>query len=51
MISIELFQLNRNKEVDKKMWIGISKVLARIYVSIPIKSGDLICKNILKYWN
>ena len=36
-----------NKEVDKKMWMGLSKVLARIYVSVPIKSGDLICKNIL----
>ena len=31
----------------EKMWMGLSKVLARIYVSVPIKSGDLICKNIL----
>lgn len=47
MISIEVVPVKSNKEVDKKMWMELSKVLARIYVSVPIKSGDLICKNIL----
>ncbi|MDZ5000551.1 DUF1667 domain-containing protein, partial [Clostridium perfringens] len=28
-----------NKEVDKSLWIELSKVLARIYVSTPIKEG------------
>lgn len=36
-----------NKEVDKSLWIELSKVLARIYVSVPIESGSIICKNIL----
>lgn len=36
-----------NKEVDKSLWIELSKVLARIYVSTPIKEGSIICKNIL----
>lgn len=36
-----------SEEVDKGIWIDLSKVLARIYVSVPISSGSLICKNIL----
>ena len=36
-----------NKEVDKSLWIELSKVLARIYVSTPIKEGSIICRNIL----
>ncbi|GAA0086160.1 hypothetical protein UT300007_25990 [Clostridium sp. CTA-7] len=36
-----------NKEVDKSLWIELSKVLARIYVSTPVKEGSMICKNIL----
>lgn len=36
-----------SKEVDKSSWIEISKVLSRIYVSVPIKMGSIICKNVL----
>ena len=36
-----------SEEVDKSLWIEISKVLSRIYVSTPINIGDIICKNIL----
>ncbi|SHE75136.1 DUF1667 domain-containing protein [Clostridium fallax] len=36
-----------SKIVDKKLWIEISKVLSRIYIGLPIKRGDVICKNIL----
>ncbi|KLE16236.1 hypothetical protein AAT22_07275 [Clostridium sp. C8] len=36
-----------SKEVEKGLWLELSKVLARIYVSVPIKSGSIICKNIL----
>lgn len=32
--------------VDIMLWIELSRVLSRIYVSVPIKAGDLICKNI-----
>lgn len=33
--------------IDIKLWIDLSKVISRIYVSVPIKVGDLICKNII----
>lgn len=36
-----------SKEVDRSLWIELSKVLARIYVSTPISVGNIICKNIL----
>ena len=36
-----------SEEVDKSLWIEISKVLSRIYVSVPIKLGSIICKNVL----
>lgn len=34
-------------EVDKNKWIELSKVIGRLYVSVPIKKGNIICKNIL----
>lgn len=36
-----------SEEVDKGLWIEISKVLSRIYVSVPIQMGSIICKNVL----
>lgn len=36
-----------SEEVDKSLWIEISKVLSRIYVSVPIDIGSIICKNVL----
>lgn len=33
--------------IDVRLWIDLSKVISRIYVSAPIKAGDLICKNII----
>ena len=33
--------------VDKELWIEMSKVVSRLYVSVPIKMGSIICKNIL----
>lgn len=38
---------HRSDEVDKELWIEMSKVVSRLYVSIPIKMGSIICKNIL----
>ena len=34
-------------EVDKELWIEMSKVVSRLYVSVPIEMGNVICKNIL----
>ena len=36
-----------SKIVDRSLWIELSKVLGRIYVSTPIEVGEIICKNIL----
>lgn len=36
-----------SEEVDVNVWVELSKVLGRIYVSTPINVGDIICKNIL----
>lgn len=36
-----------NKAINKKIWLDMSKVLSRIYVSLPIEKGELICKNIM----
>ena len=36
-----------SEKVDISIWRELSKVLGRIYVSIPISAGDIICKNIL----
>lgn len=33
--------------VDITLWVELSKVLGRIYVSTPLKVGNIICKNIL----
>ena len=33
--------------VDKDLWIEMSKVVSRLYVSVPIEMGNVICKNIL----
>lgn len=34
-------------EVDKSLWIEMSKVIGRLYVSVPIEMGSIVCKNIL----
>ena len=39
--------IKSSAEVDKDLWIEMSKVISRLYVSIPINRGDIICKNIL----
>ncbi|GAA0734413.1 DUF1667 domain-containing protein [Clostridium oceanicum] len=36
-----------NKPMEKRLWIDCSKALSRVYVGVPIKIGDVICKNIL----
>lgn len=36
-----------SETVDRSLWIELSKVLGRIYISTPIKVGEIICKNIL----
>lgn len=43
----KVIPVKSSKEVDKKLWVELSKVLSRIYPSVPIEVGSIICKNIL----
>lgn len=36
-----------SEPVSKELWIELSKVIGRIYVSVPIEAGNIVCKNIL----
>ncbi|WP_297518611.1 DUF1667 domain-containing protein [uncultured Clostridium sp.] len=36
-----------SKPVDIAIWIEFSKVLGRLYMSVPTVIGDVVCKNIL----
>ena len=39
--------IKSSDEVDKSLWIEMSKVISRLYANTPISKGDIICKNIL----
>lgn len=43
----KVVSVKSSEPVTRDLWIEFSKVLGRIYISTPIKIGDLICKNIL----
>ena len=43
----KVIPVKSSEEVDKKLWVELSKVLSRIYPSVPIEVGNIICKNIL----
>jgi CxxC motif-containing protein len=39
--------IKSSKPLDMNLWMECSKALGRIYVGIPIRIGDVICKNIV----
>lgn len=43
----KVIPVKSSQKVDKKLWVELSKVLSRIYPSVPIEVGSIICKNIL----
>ena len=43
----KVIPVKSSAEVEKSKWIQLSKVISRPYVSVPIKKGSIICKNIL----
>lgn len=43
----KVIPVKSSAEVEKSKWIQLSKVISRLYVSVPIKKGSIICKNIL----
>ena len=43
----KVIPVKSSAEEEKSKWIQLSKVISRLYVSVPIKKGSIICKNIL----
>ena len=43
----KVIPVKSSAEVENSKWIQLSKVISRLYVSVPIKKGSIICKNIL----
>lgn len=43
----KVIPIKSSAEVERSKWIQLSKVISRLYVSVPIKKGSIICKNIL----
>ncbi|MFL0251291.1 DUF1667 domain-containing protein [Clostridium neuense] len=44
---VKVVSVKSAEPIEKELFIECSKALGRLYVSAPIKQGDLICKNIL----
>lgn len=44
---VRVVPVKTTEAIDKKLWLECSKALSRIYVGVPIKVGDIVCKNIL----
>ncbi len=36
-----------SEPIEKSKWLECSKALSRLYVGVPSKIGDVVCKNIL----
>ena len=43
----KVIPIKSSAEVERSKWIQLSKVISRLYVSVTIKKGSIICKNIL----
>ncbi|WP_026883480.1 DUF1667 domain-containing protein [Clostridium akagii] len=44
---VNVVSVKSSEAIERKIFIECSKALSRIYVGIPIKCGEIICKNIL----
>lgn len=47
LTDLRVVPVKSSRPIDKSLWIECSKALSRVYVGIPIRIGDIICKNIL----
>ncbi|WP_297638156.1 DUF1667 domain-containing protein [uncultured Clostridium sp.] len=43
----KVVSVKSTEPIDISLWKELSKVISRLYASIPIDIGDTICKNIL----
>ena len=41
----KVIPIKSSAEVERSKWIQLSKVISRLYVSVPIKKGSVICIN------
>ncbi|AIY84414.1 hypothetical protein BH721_08395 [Clostridium baratii] len=46
-IKHKVVPVKSSDKVDISLWKEFSKVIGRIYISTPINTGEIICKNIL----
>ena len=46
-VKYNVVPVKSSKPINKKIWLDMSKVLSRIYVSLPIERGEALCKNIM----
>ncbi len=44
---VNVVSVKSSQPIERKIFIECSKALSRIYVGVPIKCGEIICKNIL----
>ena len=45
--NIKVMPVKSTKPIDMNLWVECSKALGRLYVGVPMRIGDVICKNIL----
>jgi CxxC motif-containing protein len=43
----KVIPVKSSEPMDKNLWIECSKALSRVYAGVPVRAGDVICKNIL----
>lgn len=43
----KMVPVKSNEPIDQNLFIECSKVISRIYLGVPIESGDEVCSNIL----
>lgn len=45
--AVRVVPVKSSAPIDRSLWLECSKALSRIYVGVPIRIGDTVCKNIL----
>jgi CxxC motif-containing protein len=45
--AVRVVPVKSTAPIDRSLWLECSKALSRVYVGVPIRIGDIVCKNIL----
>lgn len=43
----KIVPVKSSEPIDISLWIEFSKVLGRLYMSVPTRIGDIVCRNVL----